>query len=202
MTSIPKNHLSLFIKNGKLIEDLSAHDDNALRLALMMMMDNLERYSEAAGLIQDPAEKWFEYNSFTSEKLEARWKEQLEAWDNPQNDGTYAERDPKKPWLHYQGCQSITVSDNRFGHRQGSIIHKSLDELNRKELENELKTCAIFYQHIFRAFERMEAFVNIMRRGQWYDFQNPLDQSTEQSPSVEKTDLNNGRSSPRKKKTP
>jgi len=202
MTSIPKNHLSLFIKNGKLIEDLSAHDDNALRLALMMMMDNLERYSEAAGLIQDPAEKWFKYNSFTSEKLEARWKEQLEAWDNPQNDVKDAERDLEKPWLHYQGCQSVIVDSQAFGHRQGSIIHKSLDELNRKELENELKTCAMFYQHIFQAFERMESFVNSMRRGQWYDFQNPLDQSTEQSPSVEKTDLNNGRSSPRKKKTP
>lgn len=150
MTQID-NILPRLIQEGRLVDDLSSFTDDELKLGLMMMIDNLERYDETLALVEFSSHYWRK----SHQDVERQDKDWARALDNWKETEPVMRGGDNEPWKFHQGsnAQEKTVT---------------ISEMNREDVEKELRSG---WRHLERAREGARLMGRVMEQiksGHWF----------------------------------
>lgn len=146
-----ENILPRLLENGQIKEDLSGFSDDELQLGLMMLIDNLEAYDDAARLlVNTPIVAWREDLAHPDKE----WERQQAIYAEPMNDP--AERGDR-PWEAYVA---------KYSPKGGNI---RISQLTRTELEGEIRKG---WDHLLRCAQAARELSRVAEasiHGVWFD---------------------------------
>jgi hypothetical protein len=142
------NLLPRLIRSGQLTEDFGAFSDDELRLGLMMLIDNLERYEETLDLVTFTSQRWRQGRDPARDARD--WDRALEDW----KDGVPAEYDATAPWQFYQA------------NNEGQSVR--IGELDRGGLERELRDSWTHLQRAREGAKRLSRVMEQIQAGHWF----------------------------------